>query len=137
MVASSFYYCSGQLTVLLTTSTGVQYLAMSYWFWRGSYRSWAQFVYASHEQWKLEPSTPRVSQWSGVVYHHRASTIMMLKRALDDMMYHIVLWHYDVYSSNYHGERMSIEYMCATVATLAISGCVLRNNRYHFWGPFI
>ena len=27
--------------------------------------------------------------------------------------------------------------MCATVATLAISGCVLRNNRYHFWGPFI
>ena len=146
--------------------TGVPYLVMSKWCWRGSYRSWAQFVYASHEQWKLEPSTPRVSQWRGMVYHppsinyhdvkksswwhdvphcslphcammYLLPTTMMLKRALDDMMYHIVLWHYDVSSSNYHGERMSIECMCATVATLAISGCVLRNNRYHFWGPFI
>ena len=146
--------------------TGVPYLVMSKWCWRGSYRSWAQFVYASHEQWKLEPSTPRVSQWRGMVYHppsinyhdvkksswwhdvphcslphcammYLLPTTMMLKRALDDMMYHIVLWHYDVSSSNYHGERMSIECMCATVATLAISGCVLRKNRYHFWGPFI
>ena len=124
--------------------TGVPYLVMSKWCWRGSYRSWAQFVYASHEQWKLEPSTPRVSQWRGMVYHppsinyhdvkksswwhdvphcslphcammYLLPTTMMLKRALDDMMYHIVLWHYDVSSSNYHGGRMSIEeyiYVC-------------------------
>ena len=52
------------------------------------YRSWAQFVYASHEQWKLESSTPRESQRSGMVYHQRTPTTMMYQRVLYDMMYH-------------------------------------------------
>ena len=60
------------------------------------YKSWAQFVYASHEQWKLEPSTPRVSQWSGMVYHHRASTTMMYQRDLDDNVPHCSLPHHCV-----------------------------------------
>ena len=126
------------MDVLLTT--GVPYLAMLNWFWRGSSTKAGHNLcmpVTNSGSWSLQlQGCPSGVVWCTTTEHQLPWCTKEILVTLCTTLFSATPLCNDVSISNYHGERMNIEYMCATVAMLAISGCVLRNNQYHSLGSF-
>ena len=126
------------MDVLLTT--GVPYLAMLNWFWRGSSTEAGHNLcmpVTNSGSWSLQlQGSPSGVVWCTTTEHQLPWCTKEFLMAWCTTLFSATPLCNDVSISNYHGERMSIEHWVYVCHCCNVGHQWLRSSEYHSLGSF-